>query len=80
MGFKHAMLLSFTGVLVAEILSSSAGGLGTLTKTFALQINMPLVFAVVLIVIIIAVSLVSLLDYLEQRVVFWSEAAQRRRR
>jgi NitT/TauT family transport system permease protein len=79
-GFKHAMLLSFTGVLVAEILSSSAGGLGTLTKTFALQINMPFVFAVVLIVIVIAVSLVSILDYLEQRLVFWSDAGQRRRR
>ena len=79
-GFKHAMLLSFTGVLVAEILSSSAGGLGTLTKSFALQINMPLVFAVVLIVIVIAVTLVTVLDFLEQRVVFWSEAGQRRRR
>lgn len=79
-GIKHAMLLSFTGVLVAEILSSSAGGLGTLTKVFASQINMPLVFAVVLIVIVIAVTLVSVLDFLEQRVVFWSEAAQRRRR
>lgn len=79
-GVKHAMLLSFTGVLVAEILSSSAGGLGTLTKVYAQQINMPLVFAVVFIVIVIAVSLVTVLDFLEQRVVFWSDAAQRRRR
>lgn len=77
-GVKHAMLLAFTGVLVAEILSSSAGGLGSLAEGFALQLLMPLTFAVILVVIVLAVGLVSALDLLEQRVVFWSEAARER--
>jgi NitT/TauT family transport system permease protein len=68
-GVKHALLLAFTGVLVAEILAASAGGLGTLVKEFSLQLNMPLTVAVVL---------VSLMDWLERKVVFWSEAARAR--
>jgi NitT/TauT family transport system permease protein len=79
-GIKHAMLLSFTGVLVAEILSASAGGLGTLAEEFARQLQMPLTFAVVAIVIVLAVTLVSLLDVLEQKLVFWSESARERGR
>lgn len=77
-GVKHALLLAFTGVLVAEILAASAGGLGTLVKEFSLQLNMPLTVAVVVVVIVIAVSLVSLMDWLERKVVFWSEAARAR--
>ena len=79
-GVKHAMLLAFTGVLVAEILAASAGGLGTLAKEYSLQLNMPLTLAVILVVVAIAVFLVSLMDYIEQKVVFWSEAAQGKQR
>lgn len=78
-GVKHAMLLAFTGVLVAEILSASAGGLGTLTKQFSSQLNMPLTFAVVIVVVVIAVALVSVMDVIERRVVFWSEESRSRR-
>jgi NitT/TauT family transport system permease protein len=78
-GVKHAMLLAFTGVLVAEILAASSGGLGTLAKEYSLQLNMPLTMAVVTTVLVIAVSLVSAMDFLEQRVVFWSEQARGRR-
>ena len=77
-GIKHAMLLAFTGVLVAEILAASAGGLGTLAESYAAQLQMPLTFAVVLVVIVLAVTLVSLLDLLEQRLIFWSESARGR--
>jgi NitT/TauT family transport system permease protein len=75
-GVKHALLLAFTGVLVAEILAASAGGLGTLAKEFSLQLNMPLTVAVILVVVVIAVALVSVMDYVERKVVFWSEAAR----
>jgi NitT/TauT family transport system permease protein len=73
-GMKHAMLLSFTGVLVAEILSSASNGLGKLVKEFSLQLNMPLSLAVITVVLTIAVSLVSIMDVLERKVVFWSES------
>jgi NitT/TauT family transport system permease protein len=78
-GVKHAMLLSFTGVLVAEILSASAGGLGTLAEEFSSQLNMPLTFAVVIVVVVIAVTLVSVMDFIERRVVFWSEESRSRK-
>lgn len=79
-GVKHALLLAFTGVLVAEILSASDGGLGKLAKEFASQLNMSLTYAVVLVVVIIAVVLVSLADVVERRVVFWSEESRARKR
>jgi NitT/TauT family transport system permease protein len=71
-GLKHALLLAFTGVLVAEILAGSAGGLGQLAESFAYQLLMPLAFAVVTLVILIAVALVTLVDRLEHRIVFWT--------
>lgn len=71
-GMKHAMLLSFTGVLVAEILSSAASGLGKLVKEFSLQLNMPLSIAVITVVLTLAVTLVSVMDVIERKVVFWS--------
>lgn len=79
-GVKHALLLAFTGVLVAEILAASDGGLGTLSKEFASQLNMPLTYAVVLVVVILAVTLVSLADVVERRVVFWSDEARSKKR
>jgi NitT/TauT family transport system permease protein len=78
-GVKHALLLAFTGVLVAEILAASDGGLGKLAKQFASQLNMPLTYAVVLIVVILAVTLVSVADIIERRVVFWSDEARARK-
>lgn len=77
-GLKHAVLLAFTGVLVAEILAASAGGLGVLAESYAGQLLMPLTFAVILVVVFIAVSLVAILDRLEHRIVFWSEAGRAR--
>lgn len=79
-GVKHALLLAFTGVLVAEILSASDGGLGKLAKEFASQLNMPLTYAVVLVVVILAVVLVSVADVIERRVVFWSDESRARTR
>ncbi|MBX9472547.1 ABC transporter permease [Microcella sp.] len=79
-GVKHALLLAFTGVIVAEILSASDGGLGKLTKEFASQLNMGLVYSVVTIVVILSITLVSIADVVERRVVFWSEESRARRK
>lgn len=79
-GVKHALLLAFTGVIVAEILSASDGGLGKLTKEFASQLNMGLVYSVVTIVVILSITLVSIADVIERRVVFWSEESRSRKK
>lgn len=79
-GVKHSLLLAFTGVLVAEILSASDGGLGKLASEFASQLNMSLTYAVVLVVVILAVILVSIADVIERRVVFWSDESRARKR
>jgi NitT/TauT family transport system permease protein len=79
-GVKHALLLAFTGVIVAEILSASDGGLGKLTKEFASQLNMGLVYSVVTIVVILSITLVSIADVIERRVVFWSEESRSKKK
>jgi NitT/TauT family transport system permease protein len=71
-GLKHATLMAFTGVLVAEILAGSAGGLGQLVESFSYQLLMPLAFAVIGIVIMLAVAIVVTLDTLERRLIFWT--------
>lgn len=79
-GVKHALLLAFTGVLVAEILSASDGGLGKLATEYASQLNMPLTYSVILVVVIVAVVLVSIADVIERRVVFWSDESRARKK
>lgn len=79
-GVKHALLLAFTGVIVAEILSASDGGLGKLTKEFASQLNMGLVYAVVTVVVILSITLVSIADVIERKVVFWSEESRSKKK
>lgn len=79
-GVKHALLLAFTGVIVAEILSASDGGLGKLTKEFASQLNMGLVYAVVTVVVILSITLVSVADVIERKVVFWSEESRSKKK
>jgi NitT/TauT family transport system permease protein len=79
-GVKHALLLAFTGVIVAEILSASDGGLGKLTKEFASQLNMGLVYSVVMVVVILSITLVSIADVIERKVVFWSEESRSKKK
>lgn len=72
-GFKHSVLLAFTGALVAEILVGSSEGLGRLIAIYNQQIQMDLAFAVVCMLALIAVSAVMALDYLDRKIIFWRE-------
>ena len=73
-GVKHSLLLSFTGVLLAEILlGGSTKGLGTLVRLYSHQIRMDLVFGVVIVLTILSVLLVMMFDRLDRRFIFWRE-------
>lgn len=73
-GVKHSLLLSFTGVLLAEILlGGSTRGLGTLVRLYSHQIRMDLVFAVVIVLTLLSVLLVMVFDRLDRRFIFWRE-------
>lgn len=73
-GLKHSLLLSFTGVLLAEILlGGSTQGLGTLIRLYSSQIRMDLVFAVVIVLTSLSVLLVMVVDWLDRRLIFWRE-------
>lgn len=72
-GFKHSVLLAFTGALVAEILVGSSEGLGRLIAIYNQQILMDLAFAVVVMLATIAVTAVMLLDWLDRKIIFWRE-------
>jgi NitT/TauT family transport system permease protein len=72
-GFKHSVLLAFTGVLIAEILVGSSEGLGRLIAVYNQQIQMDLAFAVVILLAVIAVTAVMLLNWLDRKIIFWRE-------
>lgn len=78
-GVKHSLLLSFTGVLLAEILlGGSSRGLGTLVRLYSHQIRMDLVFAVVALLTALSVLLVMAFDRLDQRLIFWRDDEESR--
>jgi len=72
-GFKHSVLLAFTGALVAEILVGSSEGLGRLIAIYNQQIQMDLAFAVVCLLAAMAVAAVMILDFLDRKIIFWRE-------
>lgn len=72
-GFKHSVLLAFTGALVAEILVGSSEGLGRLIAVYNQQILMDLAFAIVVLLAVIAVTAVMLLNWLDRKIIFWRE-------
>ena len=78
-GFKHSVLLAFTGALVAEILVGSSEGVGRLIAIYNQQIQMDLAFALVVLLAAMAVTAVMILDYLDRKIIFWREDKEPRR-
>jgi len=68
---KVSAPLSFTGAVIAEWTGSSAG-LGRVLWLSYSNLNLPFLFATVIILAIIGISIYSFLILIEKRVVFWN--------
>lgn len=65
-----AVVLSFVGCVVSEFVASSAG-LGHLIKTFANDLNVPVMFAAIASLALIGAGIGYLISELHRRLVFW---------
>ncbi len=69
-GIKTAFTFALIGAIVAEFVGTYHG-LGLLIQTFTFALQMPLVFAVILIISVTGIVLYGALEYLDRKIVFW---------
>lgn len=74
-GLQIAVSLSLIGAVVAEFLAAQ-GGLGFLVQSASVNMNMPMMFAAVLLLAVIGVVGSQLVRWLQARVVFWERSSQ----
>jgi NitT/TauT family transport system permease protein len=69
-GVKQAMTLALIGAIVAEFVGASEG-MGVMIKTFNFQLEVADGFAVILALMIIGLLLYGIVEFLDQKIVFW---------
>lgn len=69
-GLQIAVSLALIGAVVAEFLAAQ-GGLGFLVQSASVNMNMPLMFAAVILLALMGVLGSQLMRALERRVIFW---------
>lgn len=69
-GLQIAVSLALIGAVVAEFLAAQ-GGLGFLVQSASVNMNMPLMFAAVILLALMGVIGSQLVRVLERRVIFW---------
>ncbi|MFJ3451333.1 ABC transporter permease [Pseudomonas sichuanensis] len=73
-GLQIAVSLALIGAVVAEFLAAQ-GGLGFLVQAASVNMNMPLMFAAVLLLALLGVAGSQLVRWLERRVIFWTRGS-----
>jgi NitT/TauT family transport system permease protein len=69
-GVKQAMTLALIGAIVAEFVGASEG-MGVMIKTFNFQLEVADGFAVIVALMIIGLLLYGIVEWLDQKIVFW---------
>lgn len=76
-GIKTSATLVMTGAIAAEFLAGTDLGIGRLISVFSFDLQMDVVFALVLVIAIMAFLLFTAVERLGQKVVFWEEDRER---
>lgn len=69
-GLKQAMTLALIGAIVAEFVGASEG-MGVMIKTFNFELEVADGFAVILALMIIGLILYGIVEWLDNKIVFW---------
>jgi NitT/TauT family transport system permease protein len=69
-GLESALLLSLVAVVVAEFVASTRG-LGWLINQSQYNLDMPAVFAILIVFAVVGVVLLEVMVWMERRIVFW---------
>ncbi|MFC2030628.1 ABC transporter permease [Chloroflexota bacterium] len=76
-GLEAGIVLSVIGAIVGEFVGSGVG-LGYLIMLFNANMNVPGVFAVLVVLAILGVALHTIMGYARRKIVFWSAREQER--
>lgn len=69
-GLKASLTFALIGAIVGEFVGASEG-LGFLLNTYAYQLKIPEVWAVMVVLAVFGVVLYGLIEYIDRRVIFW---------
>lgn len=71
-GLKAGLTFSLIGAIVGEFVGASEG-LGYLLNTYAYQLKIPQVWAIMLVLALLGVVLYWMIDYADRKLVYWSK-------
>jgi NitT/TauT family transport system permease protein len=71
-GLKTSLTFAFIGAIVGEFVGANYG-IGQLVETYNFQLDIPMVFALIVVLSIIGLGLYVAFEYLDRKVVFWRD-------
>lgn len=75
-GLKTSLTFAFIGAIVGEFVGANHG-IGLLVETYNFQLDIPMVFALIVVLSIIGLALYVAFEYLDRKIVFWRDPEAR---
>ena len=71
-GLKTSLTFAFIGAIVGEFVGANHG-VGLLVETYNFQLDIPMVFALIVILSLIGLALYAAFEYFDRKIVFWRD-------
>ncbi len=71
-GLKTSLTFAFIGAIVGEFVGANFG-IGLLVETYNFQLDVPMVFALIVVLSVVGLALYLGFEYVDRKVVFWRE-------
>lgn len=71
-GLKTSLTFAFIGAIVGEFVGAN-NGVGLLVETYNFQLDVPTVFALIVVLSLIGLGLYLAFEYVDRKIVFWRE-------
>lgn len=71
-GLKTSLTFAFIGAIVGEFVGANQG-IGMLVETYNFQLDIPTVFALIVVLSVIGLGLYLAFEYVDRKVVFWRD-------
>jgi len=75
-GLKTSLTFAFIGAIVGEFVGANQG-IGQLVETYNFQLDIPMVFALIVVLSVVGLALYLAFEYVDRRVVFWRDPEMR---
>jgi NitT/TauT family transport system permease protein len=72
-GLKTSLTFAFIGAIVGEFVGANQG-IGLLVETYNFQLDIPAVFALIVVLSVVGLGLYLAFEYIDRKIVFWRDA------